>query len=147
MAAGLEVKPGELDAFKTEFNQAVAQELSKVDLSPVQHIDSVVEADVVTFDFLKQLKQLQPFGQNHPEPVWVMKNLSVSGSPRVVGSTHLKLELVSKGRKFEAIAFNYPLSQLPAGKLDVAFTLKENNWMGNKTLQLDVKDIHAADPG
>jgi single-stranded-DNA-specific exonuclease len=144
MAAGLEVKPGMLDAFKVEFNQAVAKELSDADLSPVQQIDSLVDADVVTWDFLEQLKQLQPFGQHHPEPIWAMKNLSVSGSPRVVGSKHLKLVLISEGRKFEAIAFNFPLNQLPKGKLDVAFTLKENNWMGNRTLQLDIQDIRAA---
>ena len=145
MAAGLEVKPGELDRFKTGFNAAVAAALSEKDLSPVQYIDGVVEPDQVNWDFLEQLKKLRPFGQKNPEPVWTLKQVSVSGSPRVVGESHLKLSLVSKGRTFEAIAFNYPIEQLPSGKLDVAFMLKENQWMGNTTLQLQVQHIRAAE--
>ena len=145
MAAGLEVKPGELERFKIEFNAAVASALSEKDLSPVQYIDGVVESDQVNWDFLEQLKKLRPFGQKNPEPVWALEQVSVSGSPRVVGESHLKLSLVSNGRKFEAIAFNYPIEQLPAGKLDVAFMLKENQWMGNTSLQLQVQHIRAAE--
>jgi len=70
-----------------------------------------------------------------------MRNARVSGSPRVVGNKHLKLTLVAADCSFEAIAFNYPLEQLPAGCIDVAFSLKENDWNGNRSLQLQVKDI------
>ncbi|RKX36513.1 MAG: single-stranded-DNA-specific exonuclease RecJ, partial [Verrucomicrobia bacterium] len=82
-----------------------------------------------------------PFGQDNPEPVWALYGVEVAGKPRVVGQKHLKLSLVFKGRKFDAIAFNYPLKQLSDGGLDIAFTLKENSWNGNTTLQLQIKDI------
>ncbi|MDF7823965.1 single-stranded-DNA-specific exonuclease RecJ [Pontiellaceae bacterium B12227] len=144
MAAGLEVKAGRLDQFKHDFNAVVAGALADKDLEPVQYIDAVVDAEQINWDFLEQLKQLRPFGQNNPEPVWALKQAAVSGSPRVVGESHLKLSLVSNGRKFEAIAFNYPLEQLPSGKLDVAFMLKENQWMGNTSLQLQVQHIRAS---
>ncbi len=141
MAAGLEVKPGALDAFKKDFNEAVSSEISSMDLSPVQHVDAIVEPAEVGWSFLNQLKQLRPFGQENPEPVWGLMNARVSGSPRVVGQKHLKLSVVSGGEQFDAIAFNYPLSNLPAAEIDVAFTLKENYWNGNTTLQLQVQDI------
>jgi len=144
MAAGLEVKPGSLDAFKTDYNKAVSATLTEVDLSPIQHIDAVVAADELGWDFLEQLKRLRPFGQDNPEPVWALLNARVSGSPRVVGQKHLKLVLASEGEQFDAIAFNYALSDLPAGKIDVAFTLKENHWNGNTSLQLQVQDIRPA---
>ncbi|MEI6891098.1 MAG: single-stranded-DNA-specific exonuclease RecJ [Pontiella sp.] len=145
MAAGLEVKPGELDRFKAAFNAAVSSELSERDLAPVQYIDAIIEPDQVNWDFMEQLKQLRPFGQNNPEPVWGLEQVTVSGSPKVVGESHLKLSLIAKGQKFEAIAFNYPMDELPAGKLDVAFMLKENQWMGNTTLQLQIQHIRTSE--
>ncbi len=144
MAAGLEVKPGELEQFKAQFNAAVFQSLEKTDLIPVQRIDAIVVPDSLNRGFYNQLKELRPFGQDNQEPVWAMYGMVVSGSPRMVGEKHLKLSLVSGGRTFEAIAFNYALQDLPAGKLDVAFVLKENTWRGNTSLQLQVKDIRSA---
>ncbi|MEE9369496.1 MAG: single-stranded-DNA-specific exonuclease RecJ [Pontiella sp.] len=145
MAAGLEVKPDALDAFKMDFNKAVTTTLSGVDLSPVQYIDSLVEADEINGDFLEHLKRLRPFGESNPEPVWAMQQVHVSGSPRVVGEKHLKLSLACNGQSFEAIAFGYPISKLPEGALDIAFTLKENYWNGNTSLQLQVLDIRSSE--
>ena len=92
------------------------------------------------------MKRLAPFGQDNPEPVWVLLGIEVLDKPRVVGQKHLKLTMGSKGRQFDAIAFNYSLEQLPAGMLDIAFTLKENSWNGNTSLQLQIKDIRSAEP-
>ncbi len=145
MAAGLEVKPGELNAFKRAFNAAVTESLSGVDLTPSLKIDSYVAAEEVDGEFMEQLKRLRPFGQDNPEPVWAMKGVRVSGSPRVVGGSHLKLSLVSNGRTFEAIAFNYPMKQLPAAEMEIAFSLKENVWRGAVSLQLQLLDVRAAE--
>jgi single-stranded-DNA-specific exonuclease len=146
MAAGLEVKLGALDAFKSAFNSAVAAELQQADLSPVLHIDAVVEAGDIGWDFLEQMKRLRPFGQDNPEPVWALMGARVSGSPRVVGQKHLKVSLVSNRNTFDAIAFNYPLKSLPAGEIDVAFKLQENTWMGNSALQFLIQDIRPSRP-
>jgi single-stranded-DNA-specific exonuclease len=146
MAAGAAVAAHSLEAFKVAFNTSAATELKSVDLSPVQHIDAEVSADALNWEFFEHLKQLNPFGQDNPEPVWALHGVELSGKPRVVGQNHLKLTVSSKDRKFDAIAFNYPLEQLPAGILDIAFTLKENSWNGNTSLQLQIKDIRAAEP-
>jgi len=145
MAAGVELPADALSAFKAGFNAAGAEALEGEDLSPVQMIDAVLPADVVDWRFFESLQKLGPFGQDNPEPVWALMGAKLSALPRVVGQKHLKLSLTSMGRRFEAIAFNYPLEQLPDGALDVAFTLKENNWNGNTSIQLQVQDIRAAE--
>lgn len=144
MAAGLAVKPGELDAFKACFNSAATRVLAEMDLAPLLQIDAEVYARELDQEFLEQLKRLQPFGQGNPEPVWVLNGACISGSPRVVGQKHLKMALASGGHSFDAIAFNYPLENLPSGAIDVAFNLKENHWNGGKSLQLHIKDVRAA---
>jgi len=144
MAAGLEVKPGQLELFKGAFNAAVAAVLGEVDLTPVLSVDAVVEPGEIGWDFLEQLRQLRPFGQDNPEPVWMLRRVRVSGSPRVIGREHLRVSVAAGDRLFEAVAFNYSREELPAGELDVAFTLKENTWNGNRSLQLNVKEIRLA---
>ncbi|HSR87878.1 MAG TPA: DHHA1 domain-containing protein, partial [Pontiella sp.] len=144
MAAGVAVKPGRLDPFREGFNAAAAAMLESADLSPLQHIDAMVAANDIDWTFFEKLKGLRPFGQENSEPVWAMSGMRVQGAPRVVGQKHLKLILTANGQSFEAIAFNYPAASLPAGEIDVAFTLKENSWNGNSSLQLQVQDIRAA---
>ncbi|NLX26542.1 MAG: single-stranded-DNA-specific exonuclease RecJ, partial [Lentisphaerae bacterium] len=91
-----------------------------------------------------KLKQLCPFGQDNPEPVWAMLNVQVVGAPQVIGKKHLKFAVGHGQSTFNAIAFGYPLEALPAGKIDIAFVLEENQWYGRSDLQLQVKDIRPA---
>jgi len=145
MAAGTEVSAGSIEAFKTAFNAAAANALKSTDLAPVLHIDSALSAREIDRTFFDQLQRLHPFGQDNPEPVWMLRNVQLAGRPRVVGQNHLKFSIASEGRTFDAIAFSYPLKNLPEGPLDLAFTLKENSWQGRTTLQLQIKDIRPAD--
>ncbi len=145
MAAGTAVSAASLEAFKIAFNTAAAKELESSDLTPVLHIAAVLSARDLDATFFNQLQQLQPFGQNNPEPVWALCNVQLAGRPRVVGQNHLKFSIKSDGRTFDAIAFNYSQKELPDEPLDLAFTLKENTWQGRTTLQLQIKDIRPAD--
>ncbi len=144
MAAGLEIKPGSLDAFKKEFNEAAARLLQGVDLSATQHVDAIIDFGDLGWPFYEALRNLRPFGQDNPEPVWALQRVQVKGLPRVVGQKHLKFTIASGNHSFDAIAFNYPVEALPAGEIDIAFTLQENNWNGNTTLQLQIQDIRAS---
>lgn len=141
MAAGVQLPAASLDAFKSAFNMVAATALERVDLSPSLAIDSEVSGSELDWDFFRKLRQLAPFGQGNPEPVWALLGAELAGPPRVAGQKHLKLSFVSQGRKFEAIAFNYPLDRLPEGSLDLAFTLKENSWRGNTSLQLQIRGM------
>ena len=144
MAAGLEIASDALDAFKAAFNTVARQALEPLDLSPVLSVDAVLEVEDLDWDFWKKLKQLRPFGQNNPEPVWAMLNVQVAGAPQVIGKKHLKFAVGDGQSTFNAIAFDYPLEVLPAGKIDIAFVLEENQWYGRSDLQLQVKDIRPA---
>lgn len=144
MAAGVELPADSLETFRAAFNAAASSELKPLDLVPVLPIDAEVSGRDIDWNFLEKLKRLHPFGQDNPEPVWALCGIDHPGNIRVVGQNHLKFSVASSGRKFEAIAFNYSPDRLPGGKLDIAFTLKENNWNGSTNLQLQIKDIRAA---
>ena len=140
MAAGLEVKAGKVEAFHEAFNATAAAALAEEDLSPVQRIDAVLTGSELDWGFYDALRHLRPFGQNNPEPVWALIGVQAE-LPQVVGKNHLKMKIRTGEQVFDAIAFNYARESLPAGLIDVAFTLKKNSWHGNETLQLQVADI------
>ena len=61
-----------------------------------------------------------------------------------MGEKHLRLDLAWQGQSIPAIAFNFSLDQLPAGRLDVAGRIEENHWRGAVTLQLQVMAVKPA---
>ncbi len=148
MAAGLTVKPGRVEAFKARFNSVCAGRLEGTDLRPVERVDawldSLGEADARLFDAIEQLR---PFGMGNPRPVWGLRELAVLGAPRVVGKRHLKLSVAGGGSRMQAIAFGMGDREVPDGKLDVLFQLQSNTYMGQTTLELNVRDFRAAPGG
>ena len=66
--------------------------------------------------------------------------------PRAVGKEgqHLKFSVEdSLGTQWDAIAFHlgYWEGRIPS-YVDIAYVLERNDWYGNVSLQLNVKDIH-----
>lgn len=139
MAAGLEVEVDQLDAFRERFNAAAAEQLQGTDLRPVLEIDRVLQLDEADEGLMDGLKRTGPFGQDNPEPVWAVLNVEPSSS-KILKEKHLKLTLSNGSVQRDAIGFNMA-EKLPAGPVDIAFTLKENCWNGRTSLQLHLKDI------
>ena len=142
MAAGLEVEEQNLEAFKIRFNEAAIAQLQSADLRPVLEIDRAVTLGEADASLVDGLKRTGPFGQDNPEPVWAACGVKAVDS-RILKEKHLKLTLSDGKTQCEAIGFNLA-EKLPAGLIDVAFTLQENVWNGRTTLQLNIRDIRPA---
>lgn len=145
MAAGLTVKVNRVEEFKETFNRAAKQLLEGVDLTPSLTYDAEIPLEELGWPLWEQMCQLSPFGEDNPEPVWVVRGVSLAESPRVVGGQHLKFSVRNGGQLLDAIAFNFPLDALPTGRVDMAFSLKMNEWNGQVRLQLQVKALRAAE--
>ncbi len=119
-------------------------------LAPALEIDAEVPLGALTWELQDQLLALEPFGQANPQPVLMSRRVHVVGAwARGVEGQHLKLRLDDGqgGPAHEAIAFRlgnlvgyferYPW-------LDIAYTFGINEWNGNRTLQLNIKDLRRA---
>lgn len=144
MAAGVGVEPGKVDLFRQAFNAVAKKILEGQDLRPAILIDADVVPEQIDWTFHQELTQLQPHGQDNPEPILALRDVELVGKAVVVGRDHLKMKLRRGEAVLEAIAFNYALEDLPEGPLDVAFVLKVNSWNGHRSLQLQVRDIRSA---
>lgn len=144
-AAGLRMNPYQLWQFSGLFETIAAEHLSEEALQPVITIDAPISLHQLSPRFWKILKQFAPFGPGNRSPVFVAHRVVDAGYSRVVKEKHLKLTLRQNDSSiFHGIAFDQAkfYDEICDGQsFDIAFSVKENNWNGNKSLQLIVKDI------
>ena len=150
-AAGLAMKPENLDLFLKEFEAYAEKHLTKEMLIPEIEIDEKLYLSDINTKFYRILKQFAPFGPGNMSPLFVSYHLIDTGYAKAVGKNgdprHLKFEAVHKahsGNPLKAIAFNMGeyFDKMKQGKtFSLCYHLDENNWQGNTSLQLRVKDI------
>lgn len=138
-AAGVGLQADAITAFAAEFEAAAAAVLGEDDLVPTLNIDLELTPDAVTLELAQELKRLEPFGASNPEPVLFMRGLKVQ-ERRIVGDSHLRLRLSKDGSAFTAIAFGMA-DRVFGDVVDLAFYPEINEWKGNFSLQLKVKDL------
>ena len=117
--------------------------LTDSDLVPRLTIDAEVEPADVTKELALELKRLEPFGMGNPEPVLMLRGMTVV-ERRTVGEGHLRLRVSRDGCSFVAIAFNLA-DRETTGVIDIAFFPEMNQWNGSSSLQLRVKDLRPAE--
>jgi single-stranded-DNA-specific exonuclease len=147
-AAGLTLSEAYYLNFKEKFEQVVKDTMPEELRSPEIKIDSEISLADITPKIMRIIEQFGPFGPQNMKPVFMAKNLKDNGYGRTVGAddVHLKLSIVSGNHKeiFNAIGFGLGkhYDQLKNGQLfDAIFTIEENVWNGNTSLQLNLKDI------
>jgi len=150
-AAGLTLLEENYEDFKQKFEQVVHDSISEELRSPEIIIDTEIEFSEISPKFYRILKQFGPFGPQNKKPVFLAKRLKDTGCSKKVGADgdHLKLSLIDEnGSKFNGIGFNLGKwhTEISKGNLmDIIFSIDENYWNGNTTLQLNVKDIKMTD--
>jgi single-stranded-DNA-specific exonuclease len=109
-------------------------------------IDAPVTFEDITFDLLREIERMAPFGQGNPEPRFGAKGLEVLTLRPLKNNKHLKLRLRQRnGKQFDAIAFNQGESlgnRLRTGaQIAAVFTPRINTWNGMMCIDLDIKDV------
>jgi single-stranded-DNA-specific exonuclease len=145
-AAGLTLKIENLEAF-TECFEAYAQEhLSEEQEIPSVQADAVIDFEQITDKFYRILKQFAPFGPGNMKPVFLTKKVENAGKTSAVGrtGTHLKLDMRdSAGKNLGGIGFSMGdyFKLIKESPFDVCYTLDENFFRNNVTIQAKVKHI------
>ena len=143
-AAGMTLRPEEVEAFARKFEAVVASSLEEDMFTPDILIDAEVSFGDCTLSFYEIIAQMEPFGPENPQPVLLAKGVWDSGQSRIVKENHLRFEVRQGTYTLTGIGFNlaqkYPM--VSSGQpFDVLFHLEENEWQGVKKLQMKVIDI------
>ena len=146
-AAGLTLKPEQLEGFKKGFEAYVRSTILKEQQTPSLIYDAVLKLNELSPKLLRILNQMGPFGPKNMRPVFVTHHCKDAGGSRLVGKdqTHLKLEIRdSSGIQIQGIGFGMGANLITIkNKLpfSVLYTLEENEYNGIVSLQLKVKDL------
>ncbi|MGC1516247.1 MAG: DHHA1 domain-containing protein, partial [Maribacter sp.] len=146
-AAGLTLLAEQYGNFKHQFEKVVSETIDPQLLIPEISIDAMIALKDITPKLMRIIRQFAPFGPGNMTPVFMAEKLQDTGYAKGVGaeSAHLKVAVVQHdSHKIDGIGFNMG-NKLPlvTGRkpFSAAFTLDENEWQGNISLQLKLKDI------
>jgi single-stranded-DNA-specific exonuclease len=150
-AAGLSIRPENVEAFATAFATHADAELTEDDLRVVTRVDAVVSGAELTLELCSELRRLAPFGLGNPGVTLLLPSCELGELAPVGNGKHLRFRVRDRGRDAgNAIAFGLG-AQLDRyrtqGRYDVLFRLDENHWNGTVAPQLVVRRVLDAPEG
>ena len=148
-AAGLSLKEENLPAFIERFQQLAAEDSHLAQMTPQIDIDALIDLKDINTKFMNDLKKMNPYGPNNQKPVFCTYEVKDYGTSKLVGHNqeHIKLEIIdgkSGTSPIHGIAFGmarYYAHIKQMKPFNICYTVEENTYNGNSSLQLQVKDI------
>ena len=148
-AAGLSIRPDNVEPFAEAFAAFADSELGERDLQSVTKVDAFAHGSELTLDLCTELACLAPFGLGNPNVTLLLAGCELAELSAVGEGKHLRFRVRRDG--FDAgaaIAFGAGTrldSYRREGRWNVAFRLQENRWNGTVSPQLVVRRIFAAE--
>ena len=151
-AAGLSLREENLEAFTERFLKIASEEIIPEQMIPQIDIDAILDLKEINQKFVNDLKKMSPFGPDNQKPVFCSLGVKDYGTSKLVGKEleHLKLELIdgNSSTPMHAIAFGmhrYNDHIKGMKPFNICYTVEENTYNGNTSIQLMIKDIKPDD--
>lgn len=145
-AAGLSLSKDNLPAFQRRFEEVVSGTITEEMLVPVIDIDVALPFDAITPKFRAVLRQMEPFGPENHKPVFESGKVFVANSLSGFKDRHIRFLAGQQGSQalvnvvgFDLMEYYEPLAN--GNIFSMAYTIEENTYNGNTSLQLRLKDI------
>ncbi len=147
-AAGMTLLPENVQLFSDAFEKEVCRLITDELLIPEITIDAEISFSEITPSFFSILAQMEPFGPDNMRPLFIAKNVHDAGFSKIVKEQHIRFVLKQNNITLTGIGFNMaPKFHLLQDRqpLDIVFTIDENVWNGETSLQLKMIDIKLSD--
>jgi single-stranded-DNA-specific exonuclease len=134
-AAGLQIDPLGIDAFRAAFAAYAGSVLTPADLVGVERVDAVVSGEDLGLGLAEELLRLAPFGAGNP-PVSLLLSAATLEDPVGFGgeqrTDHVRFSVHSGGARARAVHFGGG-ARLPVAAglpVDATFRLERREWQG-----------------
>jgi single-stranded-DNA-specific exonuclease len=143
-AAGLTMDASRVDAFRSRLDAYARARLQPEDLRPRLRIDADLDLHEIDDRLVGGLARLGPFGAGNPRPVFHARNVEVARGPRTIKERHIRMSLRQDGRVLQAMAWRAadaaPFFEANRAALDVAFSVEESEFRGERYVELHLSD-------
>ena len=149
IASGLGIDENKIEEFTTRINKYAEENLTEDAMVPQIKIDATIKGETLTMATAKTLSVLEPFGMGNETPIFAVMGASVVSVSGVgADKKHIRLVIEKDGTRVNCIGFGlgeYVNNITPAMRVDIAFRIDINNYMGKESLQLVLTDIKTSD--
>jgi len=142
-AAGMTLEENKVNDFKAAFETVVSQSIQSDQLTPLIEVDLEVSLSDLNLSLYKLIGQMEPFGPENLRPVFWARQLKNTGYSKIVKEEHIRFSVTDGNTTFSGIGFGLAkkFHYLQQSNFDLAFTIDENDYNNQRTLQLRVLDI------
>jgi single-stranded-DNA-specific exonuclease len=147
LAAGFTVSHQNLAQLENKLTKIAIDKLSQLDIRPVLNIEAEIPFSTLSSDTIKAIRQLEPFGQGNPHPIFLTKNTKVKKCYKFGNSNnYLKFELQQGNASWQAVSFHSHMKQAEIPDyIDIVYNLEKRRWKGEEILQLNLIDFVPSD--
>jgi len=140
-AIGLSMQESSLEAFKSQINLNYAKN---------NYVKDVIDPDIlgyisfseISFELTKCIKKYEPYGQGNPTPKFISKNVEILQADTMgKEGEHLRFSFAQEGIVMAGVQFKTCEVYEVGSVVDVVYTVNENHFRGNVTLQLMVEKV------
>jgi single-stranded-DNA-specific exonuclease len=144
-AAGLQIDASRIKEFRQAVNKHADNCLGPDDLRPSLWLDGPLALNDISDQVMSEFARLAPFGPGNPRPKFHTGPVSIVDGPRLLKERHLKMTLKQNNRILRAIQWNAAehndrLAAMKGG-VEIAYTVEENEFQGNKYVELRLEDF------
>lgn len=145
-AAGFSLPKEHLAEFIKNIQNYAKNTIDKSSLQPHINIDCELNFSELDEDFYSEIKDLEPFGMENEEPVFLLSGVSPL-TPKLVGNNqnHLKFTAGKNGKTINAIGFNlgkFYDRLIKKESIDIVCSLGVNRYLDRADLQIKVLDFN-----
>ena len=143
-AAGMTLEEKNVPAFVAAFEKVVTDTILPEQKVPVIEIDLEIAMQALNWNLYKLIGQMEPFGPDNFRPVFLLRGVWNTGYSKIVKDEHIRFSITDGQHTFNGIGFGLAKKFTLLEKqqsIDIAFTLDENDFNNQRTLQMRVMDI------
>jgi single-stranded-DNA-specific exonuclease len=146
MAGGLKIARDRIEPFREAFGQYACENVDEEQLRPSLRIDADTTLGAMGYAVVHQLSRLEPYGQNNPRPLVLLRNCTVINPPKRIGrrGRAVSMTLGQNGTSLRAVGFGMgDLADAMVGvrRVDVVAEPSLNEFRGRTSVELHLRDV------
>lgn len=144
LAAGLTISRENVELFRKKINEYASSTFDFDGICTFLDADFQLEAKDITIENALEIMKLEPYGVRNSEPMFFMSDVTINEIYSIGDGKHLKIIFEKDNVVMTAVYFGMPkdnFTYVEGMKTDLMFTLGYNDFRGNLTVQMVIKDI------